>query len=223
MIRTPGGLGGFMKIFLDSADLDEIRAAVATGLVDGLTTNPSLLARSAVSLPEFLPVACELVGGPVSAPVRAADSDGIVREGRALARLHPAVVVKIPIHSEGLRAIARLHGEGVRTHATLCCAAVQALLAARSGADYVSPLLGRVEEAGESGLDLIAQIIEIYDNYEFDTRIVVASLRSARQVQECARLGADAVTIPKRVLDELVRHPITERLDEAFRADWERL
>jgi transaldolase len=212
-----------MKLFLDSANLDEIRAAVAAGLVDGITTNPTLLAREHVVLEEFLPQVCELVAGPVSAPVRGTDADEIVREGRALAKLHDGVTVKIGIDLEGLRAVAKLHAEGIRTHATLCCSAHQALLAARAGADFVSPLVGRVNAAGGNGLELVSQIIDIYDNYEFDTQILVASLRSPSDVIESARLGADGITAPKALLEELARHPLSDSIQLEFRESWKQI
>ncbi len=211
-----------MKIFLDSANLDEIQRASAAGLIDGLTTNPSLLARARVVREEFVPAACALVQGPVSVPVRATEADAIVLEGRTLAKLHDDVVVKIGIDAEGLRAIAKLQSEGIRTHATLCCSAAQALLAARAGAHFVSPLLGRLEDLGLPALDLVAEIIEIYDNYEFDTQIMVASLRSVWHVQESARLGADAATMPLGLLQDLARHPLTASLQERFQAEWKR-
>jgi transaldolase len=211
-----------MKLFLDSANLDEIRALAARGSLDGLTTNPGLIARERVVLEEFVPAACALVQGPVSVPVRATEAEAIVLEGRTLAKLHDDVVVKIGIDPEGLQAIAKLHSEGIRTHATLCCSGSQALLAARAGAYFVSPLLGRLEDLGVPALDLVAQMIEIYDNYEFDTQIMVASVRSVWHVQESARLGADAATLPRALLDGLARHPLTESLQERFQADWKR-
>jgi transaldolase len=212
-----------MKIFLDSANLDEIRSAVAAGSIDGLTTNPSLLAREHVDLDSFLAAVCEIVPGPVSAPVRATDPEAIVSEARTLARRHDRLIAKIPITTAGLQAMARLHGEGIRTHATLCCSAAQALLAARAGAHFVSPLVGRLEEHGEAGLEIVSQIVDIYDNYDYDTQIVVASIKKPQHVLEAARLGADGVTVPKRLLDELVRHPLTDSIQRAFLADWEGL
>lgn len=211
-----------MKLFLDSANLAEIRAVAATGLIEGLTTNPGLLAREGVRRSEFVPAACALVPGPVSVPVRANEAEAIVQEGRKLAKLHDAVVVKIGVDGEGLRAIAKLQSEGIRTHATLCCSPAQALLAARAGAYFVSPLLGRLEDLGEPALELVASIIEIYDNYEFDTQIMVASLRSVLHVQESARLGVDAATVSRPLLEALARHPLTESLQESFRAEWKR-
>jgi len=196
---------------------------VRSGLVDGLTTNPSLLARARVVPEEFLAAVSELVPGPVSFPVRSVETDDIVREGRALAAAHERLVVKIPITPAGLRAIARLHGEGVRTHATLCCTASQALLAARSGADFVSPLVGRLEERGEPGLELVSQIVDIYDNYEYDTQIIAASIQKLQYVHEVARLGADGVTVPKPLFDALFRHPLTDSMQETFLAEWKRI
>jgi transaldolase len=211
-----------MKLFLDSANLGEIRAVLDAASIDGLTTNPTLIAREAVVLEEFVPAACALVQGPVSVPVRSTTADEMVLEGRTLAALHDDVVVKIGIDPAGLRAMAKLHSEGIRTHATLCSSAAQALLAARAGAYFVSPLLGRLEDCGVPALDLVAQIIEIYDNYEFDTQIMVASVRSVWHVQEVARLGADAATLPRALLDALARHPLTDSLQERFQADWKR-
>jgi transaldolase len=211
-----------MKLFIDSADVDEIRAAAALGVVDGVTTNPALLARRKVRLLDLLPEICALVDGPVSAPARGVETEALVAEGRLLAKVHDNVVIKIPIHADGLRAMSKLHSEGIRTHATLCCSAGQALLAAKSGADFVSPLVGRLDELGGAGLDLVADIIEIYDNYEFDAQIVVASVRHALHVQESALLGADACTVPWRVLQDLMRHPLADSLHSAYLADWPR-
>jgi transaldolase len=210
-----------LKLFLDSADLAEVRAAAPD--IDGITMNPALLARARVAVEEFVPQAAALVRGTVSVPVRATECDAIVREGRSLAKLHDAVAVKIGIDPEGVRAIARLHSEGIRTHATLCCSANQALVAARAGADWVSPLLGRLDAIGASGLELLAQVIEIYDQYDFDTQIMVASLRSPADVQEVARLGADAITAGWRILDVLARHPLTDSMQRDFQADWNKL
>jgi transaldolase len=213
-------LGGFVKLFIDSADPEQVRDAVATGVVDGVTTNPKLLARSARAPAELLPELCALVRGPVSVPVRAHASDSIVEEGLALSRLHERVVVKVPVHFDGLRAISRLRSEGVRTHATLCCSPNQALLAAKCGAYFVSPFVGRSEDLGGSGLELVAQIIEILDNYEFETQVMVARVRNPVHVQESALLGADACTMSWSVLQALAHHPLTDRLDEEQRNAW---
>lgn len=212
-----------MKIFLDSANPAEVRAVVAQYTIDGITLNPGLLAREKVRLETVLAALCELSPGPVSAPVRAVEADAIVAEGRTLAAQSDRITVKIPIHAAGLKAIAKLHSEGIRTHATVCCSANQALLAARAGADFVSPLVGRLEETGVSGMDLVAQIIEIYDQYDYDTQIMVASLRTTTHVQEAALLGVDAVTLPRRLLEELAQHPLSDRVNEEFLAAWKRL
>jgi len=212
-----------MKIFLDSANPDEVRAVIAQYAIDGVTMNPGLLAREKVRLASVLPLICELVPGPVSAPVRATEADAIVAEGRAFAEQSERILVKIPIHAAGLKAMAKLHAEGIRTHATVCCSANQALLAARAGADYVSPLVGRLEETGVSGMDLVAQIIEIYDHYDYDTQIMVASLRTTTHVQEAALLGVDAVTLSRRLLEDLAQHPLADRVNEEFLAAWKRI
>jgi len=211
-----------MKIFVDSADLEEIRSAVALGYLDGVTMNPAMLSRPRVDLQEVLPRICALVNGPVSAPVRATEAEAIVVEGRGLARLHDNVVVKIPIRHDGLRAMAKLHSEGIRTHATLCCSANQALLAAKSGAHFVSPFVGRLDDLGAAGMDLVAHIIDIFDNYEVDTEVLVASVRHPLHVQEAARLGADGCTMPLGVLEDLARHPLTDTLYDRYLADWKR-
>jgi transaldolase len=212
-----------VKLFLDSCRADEVREASAAYLLDGVTMNPSLLARERVALDQVIETVCELSPGPVSVPVRAEATDAIVDEGRALAARHERIVIKIPIHPAGLRAIARLHREGIRTHATLCCSPAQALLAARAGADWVSPLVGRVDESGGAGLEVVSHILEIYDNYEFDTQVMVASLRTAAQVQDAARLGVDAVTVSRRLLGELVEHPVTARVHEEFVQAWKKI
>jgi len=212
-----------VKLLLDSADLEEVRAARALGILDGVTTNPGLLARAGVRLDDFLTEACPLVDGPICVPARGSETDAIVAEGRRLAGLHDHVVVKIPIHASGLRALAKLHSEGVRTHATLCCTANQALLAARCGADFVSPLVARLEETGAKGFEVVSQILQIYDQFDFDTQVMVASIRTPDQVQESAVLGADACTMPLAVLRQLVQHPLTESLNDRFLADWDRV
>lgn len=212
-----------MQLFLDSADLEQVRRAARLGFVDGVTLNPSLLARQKVRLEDVLPRICALLDGPVSAPVRATEAEAIVQEGRRWARVHDNVMVKIPIDEAGLAAMARLHAEGIRIHATLCCSPGQALLAARCGADWLSPVVGRIDESGGAGLDTVSHILEIYDNYEFDTRVMAASVRSTQHVQDAARLGVDACTMPLELLRELARHPLTESLQRGFLADWESL
>lgn len=211
-----------MKLFLDSADIEDVRTAVQLGFVDGVTMNPSLLARCGVRLEDVLPQICALLDGPVSAPVRATETEAIVVEGRRWARVHDNVVVKIPIDEAGLGAMARLHSEGIRIHATLCCSTGQALLAARCGADWLSPVVGRLDESGVPGLETVSHILEIYDNYEFDTQVMVASVRSTQHVQEAARLGTDACTLSLDLLRELAHHPLSQTLKNGFLADWER-
>jgi transaldolase len=212
-----------MKLFLDSADLAEIRAAAAAGWIDGVTMNPTLLARAGTTREALVPELASLVDGPLCVPARGDDAEALVRDGRELAKLHDAVVVKVGLDAAGVRALARLHSEGIRTHATLCCSVNQALLAARAGADFVSPIVGRVDEAGGAGMELVAQIIDVYDNYDYDTQIVVASLRSPEHVQQSALLGADAVTVGHALLEDMLRHPLTARIQDEFLAAWKRL
>jgi transaldolase len=210
-----------VKLFIDSANPEEVRAAVATGMIDGVTTNPKLLV-SAPAPSELVPELCALVRGPVSLPVRGGTTDEIVEAGLALSRLHDRVVVKVPVHAAGLRAISRLRSDGVRTHATLCCSPNQALLAAKCGAYFVSPFVGRSEDLGGSGTELVAQVIEIFDNYEFETQVMVASIRNPIHVQESALLGADACTMSWPVLQSLFHHPLTDLLDAEQRDAWSR-
>lgn len=210
-----------MKFFLDSADLREVEAATAWGIIDGLTTNPALLRRTEGSVDELVKQLCARVRGTVSVPARGDDSAALVASGQALAQLDDRVLVKVPVHTEGLRAMARLRSQGIRCHATLCCSPHQALLAAKCGAYYVSPFVGRVEEAGGSGIDLVTQIIEVFDNYEFETQVMVASMRNAAHVQDAALLGADACTLSWALLQEIARHPQTEALVERERRIWD--
>jgi len=211
-----------VQLFLDSANLDEIRAAVELGYVDGVTTNPALLATQSRPLDQLVEDICALVPGPVCVPVRHERDAEIVKEARALAELHERVIVKIPIHEDGLRAMSRLHSEGIRTHATLCCSAAQALLAAKCGAYYVSPFMARLDAIGSSGAEVVEQILEIYDNYECDTRVMVASVRNTLQVQDAAILGVDGCTISWSAMRELSRHPLSDTLQEKYMADWPR-
>ncbi len=204
-----------MKLFLDSARIDEIEHAATCGFVDGVTTNPELLARIETPVEELVPRICERMRGTVSVPASGDDADALVRSGRALAALDDRVLVKLPVHDEGLRALSRLRSLGVRTHATWVYTPNQALLAARCGAFYVSPFVGRVEESGGSGTDLVAQILEIFDNYELETQVMVASVRNPMHVQEAALLGADACTLSWELLQSLSRHPRTDALRRA--------
>jgi len=211
-----------MKFFLDSVDLEEIEAAAALGVVDGVTTNPGLLSRSGMAVEDLIPQISTRIRGTISVPVRGDDAETIVEGARRLAQLDDRVLAKVPLHIEGLRAMSRLRTLGVRTHATLCCTANQALLAAKCGAHYVSPFVGRVDEWGGSGADLVAHIIEVFDNYEFETQVMVASVRHAAHVQDAALLGADACTLSWKVLQDLIGHPQTEALLVRDRAGWAR-
>lgn len=211
-----------MKIFLDTADVDEIRRAAAAGLIDGITTNPSLLARVGGDLEprEIFRAICEIVDGPISAEVVATDREGMVREGRTLASLHENIVVKLPLIEDGLAACRTLSEEGIATNVTLCFSTVQALMAAKAGATFVSPFVGRLDDIGHEGMELVAEIRQVYDRYGFGTRILAASLRHPRHVLEAMLLGADAATLPPKVLYKLLEHPLTDRGLEQFLDDW---
>jgi len=209
-----------MNLFLDTADTAVIRDLAATGLVDGVTTNPTLIARSGRTMREVIAEICELVEGPVSAEVAAADLDGMLAEGRALADIAPNVVVKLPMTKDGLIATRVLSEEGIQTNVTLCFSANQALLAAKAGATYVSPFVGRLDDAGEDGIQLLHDIRAVYDNAAFDTEILAASLRTPEHVQAAAIAGADCATVPPQVFEALFKHPLTEAGLELFKADW---
>jgi transaldolase len=214
-----------MKIFLDTADVSEIRRAADAGLIDGVTTNPSLMAKVGAGRDPkeiFLEI-CEAVDGPVSAEVVALEKDDMIAEGRRLAGLHDNIVVKLPLIEEGLRACRVLTAEGIRTNVTLCFSAPQALLAAKAGATYVSPFVGRLDDIGAEGMGLIGQIRQIYDNYDLDTQILAASIRHPMHMVESMLHGADCGTLPPKVLYQLLEHPLTDRGLEAFLADWETL
>ena len=214
-----------MKIFLDTADLDEIRRAAAGGLIDGITTNPTLVATAAGdrSPRELFREICEVADGPVSAEVVATDPEGMLREGRELAAIHDHIVVKVPLTEVGLRTCRALRSEGIPVNVTLCFSAPQALLAAKAGATYISPFVGRLDDIGHDGMELIAQIRRIYDNYAMDTEILAASLRHPRHVVEAMELGADVGTLPAKVLWQLLKHPLTDSGLERFLSDWKSL
>ena len=211
-----------MKLFIDSTDLEEIDAAASLGFVDGVTTNPTSLAEAALKPEELIAEICSRIRGTVSVPVQGEDADTLVESARALAQLDDRLLIKIPVHTEGLRAMSRLRSVGVRTHATLCCSPNQALLAAKCGAYYVSPFVSCVEESGVSGADLVGQIIEVFDNYEFETQVMVASVRHAMHVQDAALLGADACTLSWDVMRQLPFHPQTQALLVRGRESWAR-
>jgi transaldolase len=199
-----------MKIFIDSADLAEIKDAASMGVIDGVTTNPSLVAKTGKSLERVIAEICEIIDGPISAEVTATDAEGIVREGKLLAAIHPNVVVKVPLIAEGIRAVKALSGDGIRTNVTLCFSAPQALLAAKAGASYISPFLGRIDDVGGDGLELIQQLVTIYNNYGYETEVLAASIRHPVHLVRCAELGADVATLPHKVILQLLQHPLTD-------------
>ena len=212
-----------MKFFIDTADVGEIRKAIDLGLCDGVTTNPSLVAKTGRPFADVLKEIVELVHGPVSAEVTAVDFDGMMKEAKVYAKFAPNVVVKVPLVLEGLKAVKALTDEGIRTNVTLCFSASQALLAAKAGATYVSPFVGRLDDVSEDGMALVAQILEIYRNYDFATQVLVASVRNPLHVVQAARMGADVATIPFSVLAQLAKHPLTDIGLARFLADWEKV
>ncbi len=210
-----------MKFFLDTANIDEIRDAADCGLIDGVTTNPSLVAKEKRNFKDVLREIAGIVNGPISAEVLSTDSDGMVREAHDLAGVHENIVIKLPMTKAGMKALKQLHGEGVRTNVTLIFSANQALVAARLGATYVSPFVGRLDDISEVGMDLIADLVQIFANYSFSTQILVASCRHPLHIREAALLGADVVTLPYKVLMQLLHHPLTDAGLERFLKDWE--
>ena len=209
-----------MKFFVDTADTNEIKELAATGLLDGVTTNPSLIMKSGRPMKEVVAEICELVDGPVSAEVVAMDTEGMLKEAEELIGIADNICIKLPLTLEGLKACRALADRGVKTNVTLCFSANQALLAAKAGATYISPFIGRLDDIHVEGLDLIAEIRQIYDNYGFETEILAASIRTANHVKDCALIGADVATIPPATLKGLVKHPLTEKGLEAFMKDW---
>jgi transaldolase len=208
-----------MKIFIDSADIDEIRDAAQMGVVDGVTTNPSLVAKVGRKLEDVVADVCDVVDGPVSAEVVAVDYDGMLREGRQLSKLHPNVVVKVPLIAEGLKAVRTLTDEGIKTNVTLCFSATQALLAAKAGATYISPFIGRIDDISGEGMELVEQIVHIYRNYGFETQVLAASIRHPVHVVQAAMIGAHVSTLPHKVIRQLLSHPLTDIGLEKFLAD----
>ncbi len=208
-----------MKIFIDSGDLDEIKEAAAMGAIDGVTTNPSLLAKAGVSRGKAITQICEVVDGPISAEVLSTDTDGILREGRELAKIHPNVVVKVPLIVDGLKATRVFSEEGIKTNVTLCFSPSQAILAAKAGATYISPFVGRIDDLSDEGMKLIEQMVTIYANYDFDTQVLVASVRHPVHFVQAAMLGADVATLPFKVIQQLAKHPLTDMGLEKFLED----
>ena len=209
-----------MKFFLDTANIDEIKDAHAMGMVDGVTTNPSLIAREGRDFEEVIKEICEIVDGPISAEVISTDTEGMLKEARHLAGLHKNIVVKIPMTVDGIKATCQLTKEGIKTNVTLVFSPLQALMAAKAGATYVSPFLGRLDDLSQDGLQLIEQIAEIFANYAYETEIIVASIRNPLHVLDSALIGADIATIPYSVLGKFAAHPLTDKGLQAFLDDW---
>ena len=211
-----------MKFFIDTANINEIKEANDMGMVDGVTTNPSLIAKEGRDFEEIIKEICDIVDGPISAEVVSTDTKGMLEEARNLSKIHNNIVVKIPMLVDGLKATRRLSEEGIKTNVTLVFSPLQALMAAKAGATYVSPFIGRLDDISQEGLLLVEQIVEIYSNYAFDTEIIVASIRNPLHVLESALMGADIATIPFNVLSKLAAHPLTDKGLKAFLDDWNR-
>ena len=211
-----------MKLFIDSGNLKEIEALVPLGIIDGITTNPSLLAKEQGDYRENLKKICDIVQGPVSAEVTELVWDAMVRQGRDLAAIDKHIVVKVPLTRDGIRACKTLAEEGIRVNVTLCFSATQALLAAKVGATYISPFVGRLDDISTNGMELIRDIVDIYENYDFHTEVLVASVRNPMHVVEAARLGADICTCPPAIIDSLFNHPLTDSGLKKFLADWDK-
>ena len=213
-----------MKFFIDTANLDEIREAASLGVLDGVTTNPSLIAKEGVKdFQSHIKAICEIVDGPVSAEVVSTDVDGMLKEARELAKIHPNVTIKIPMIKDGIKAVKQLSAEGIKTNVTLVFSSPQALLAAKAGATFVSPFVGRLDDISHVGMDLIHEIVTIFDNYGFDTEVLSASIRSPLHVVESALAGAHVATIPLKVIEQLIKHPLTDIGLKKFLDDWKKV
>ena len=211
-----------MKFFIDTANLAEIREANALGVLDGVTTNPSLVAKEGKEFIPLLKEICEIVDGPISAEVVSTDCEGILKEGRELAKLHKNIVVKVPLIKEGFKAVKVFSSEGIRTNVTLCFSTTQALLAAKVGATYVSPFVGRLDDISTDGMQLIEEIVTIYKNYDYKTQVLVASVRHPLHIVQAGLIGAHVCTIPFKVIDQLAQHPLTDSGLAKFLADWKK-
>lgn len=211
-----------MKFFIDSANIDEIREAASLGILDGVTTNPSLVAKEGKNFRQLLDEILAIVDGPVSAEVVSTDHEGIVREARELAAIHENIVVKVPLIREGLKAVRQVSDEGIKTNVTLCFSPTQALLAAKAGATYISPFIGRLDDISHDGMELIQQIVTIYQNYGYKTEVLAASIRHPLHVLQAALMGADVATIPFKIIDQMFKHPLTESGLERFLDDWKK-
>ena len=209
-----------MKIFIDSAEITEIQKAADTGLVDGVTTNPSLVAKSGMKFEDLLIRICEIVDGPISAEVTALDAPGMIEEGLKPSKIHKNIIIKVPLTTEGLKATKIFTQRGIKTNVTLCFSAVQAMLAAKAGATYVSPFVGRLDDIGQNGMGLIQEIAQVYKNYGFTTQILTASVRNVEHVQKAIAIGSHVATIPYAVFTQLIHHPLTDKGLEKFLQDW---
>ncbi|HOI30570.1 MAG TPA: fructose-6-phosphate aldolase [Melioribacteraceae bacterium] len=212
-----------MKFFIDTANINQIKEAASYGLLDGVTTNPSLVAKEGKNFKQLLEEIIKIVDGPISAEVVATDFDGIMKEAGELAKIHENIVVKVPLIKEGIKAVKALHEEDIRTNVTLCFSASQALLAAKAGATYISPFVGRLDDISHNGMDLIKQIVQIYKNYNYKTQVLVASIRHPLHLVEAALMGADVATMPFDVIEKLFKHPLTDSGLEKFLSDWKKL
>lgn len=212
-----------MKFFIDTANINEIKEAASMGVLDGVTTNPSLVSKEGVGFIDLLKQITEVVDGPISAEVVSTDYEGIMKEAHELAKIHKNIVIKVPLIPEGLKAVKSLSEEGIKTNVTLCFSASQALLAAKAGATYISPFVGRLDDISHDGMYLIEEIVQIYDNYGYETEVLVASIRHPLHLVEAAKMGADVATIPFAVIQKLFKHPLTENGLAKFLSDWEKL
>lgn len=212
-----------MKFFIDTANLDEIRGANEIGIIDGVTTNPSLIAKEGKSFNEIIPQICEIINGPISAEVTALDPDGMIEEAKKYAKIADNINIKVPLTMDGLKVVRRLTKEGIKTNVTLIFSPSQALLAAKAGATFVSPFVGRLDDISHFGMEIVKDIREIYKNYNFKTEIIVASVRNPLHVVEAAKMGANIATIPFKVINQLVKHPLTDIGIDKFLKDWEKV
>jgi transaldolase len=212
-----------MKFFIDTADVNEIKEAESLGILDGVTTNPTLISKTGRPFRETIEEICTIVEGPVSAEVVSTETEAIIKEGRDLAKIADNIVVKVPLIKDGLKAVKVLTSEGIKVNVTLCFSSNQALLAAKVGATYISPFVGRLDDKGHTGMEVVDEIRTIYDNYDFDTEIIVASVRTPLHVRDAALMGADIATIPLEVFNKIVQHPLTDAGLKSFLADWEKV
>jgi transaldolase len=209
-----------MKFFIDTANIAEIKEAASLGVLDGVTTNPSLIAKEGKDFRKLLEEICAIVDGPISAEVVSVDFDGMMKEGRELSKIHRNIIVKVPLIKDGIKAVKALKAEGIRTNVTLCFSPTQALVAAKAGAYFISPFIGRLDDISHSGMELIRQIVTIYRNYKYETQVLVASVRHPLHVVEAAMIGADICTIPFKVIEQLIKHPLTDNGLRKFLEDW---